>query len=78
MERITGWTALMGPPKMAKVAVDRWTEVLGKLAQDAEWVAANARIGSIPAIRSAAETTKFVKEQYELYERLAISLGIRE
>ena len=78
MERITGWTALMGPPKMAKVAVDRWTEVLGKLAQDPDWIAGNARMGSIPAIRSAAETTRFVKDQYELYERLATSLGIRE
>jgi tripartite-type tricarboxylate transporter receptor subunit TctC len=78
MERITGWSALMGPPKMAKEAVDRWTEVLGKLASDPDWLAANARVGNIPAIRSPAETLRFVREQYELYERLATSLGIRE
>jgi tripartite-type tricarboxylate transporter receptor subunit TctC len=78
MERITGWSALLGPPGMAKEAVDKWTEVLGKLASDPEWVAGNAKLGGIPAIRSAAETEKFMREQYELYEQLAISLGIRE
>ncbi len=78
MERITGWSALMGPPGMAKAVVDRWTEVLGKLASDPDWLAGNARIGGIPAIRSPVETEKFVREQHELYERLATSLGIRE
>jgi tripartite-type tricarboxylate transporter receptor subunit TctC len=78
MERITGWTALMGPPGMAKEPVDKWVGALGKLASDPDWLAGNARIGGIPAIRSPAETEKFVHEQYELYERLATSLGIRE
>lgn len=78
MERITGWSALMGPPGMAQALVDQWAEVLGKLASDPDWLAGNARIGGIAAIRSPAETEKFVREQYELYERMAVSLGIRE
>lgn len=78
MERITGWTALMGPPGMAKEAVDRWLEALGKVAQDQDWLAGNVKIGGIPSIRSQAETEKFVREQYELYEKLATSLGIRQ
>ena len=78
MERITGWTALMGPPGMAKEAADKWTEALAKLATDPDWLAGNAKLGGIPAIRSRPETEKFVREQYELYEQLAISLGIRE
>jgi tripartite-type tricarboxylate transporter receptor subunit TctC len=78
MERITGWTALMGPPGMSKEAVTKWQEVLSKLATDPDWLAGNAKLGGIPAIRSAAETGKFVREQYELYEQLATSLGIRE
>ena len=78
MERVTGWSALMGPPGMAKEAVDKWGEVMGKLASDPEWLAGNAKLGGIPGIRSPAETEKFVREQYELYEQLAISLGIRE
>jgi tripartite-type tricarboxylate transporter receptor subunit TctC len=78
MERITGWTALMGPPGMAKEAVDRWIEALGKVAQDPDWLAGNVKIGGIPSVRSQAETEKFVREQYELYEKLATSLGIRQ
>src|SRR6266571_3801688 len=78
MERITGWTALLGPPGMAKEALDKWVGVLGKVASDPDWLAGNARIGGIPAIRSPAETEKFMREQYELYERLARSLNIRE
>ena len=78
MERITGWTALMGPPKMSRTAVDRWTETLAKLASDPDWLAGNARIGGIAAIRSPAETEAFVRDQFELYDRLARSLGVRE
>ena len=68
----------MGPPGMAKDAIDKWTDVLGKLASDPEWIAGNVKLAGIPAIRSPAETEKFVRDQYELYEQLAISLGIRE
>lgn len=78
MERIQGWSALMGPPGMAKDVVERWTEALGKLARDPDWLAGNAKVGGIPAIRSQAETERYVREQYELYERLATSLGIRQ
>ncbi len=78
MERITGWSALLGPPRMARDAVDKWVMALGKLATDPEWLAGNAKLAGIPAIRSPAETEKFMREQYELYESLAISLGIRE
>ena len=78
MERITGWTALLGPPGLAKDAADKWIEVLAKLSSDPEWLAGNVKIAGIPAIRSPAETEKFMRDQYELYEQLAISLGIRE
>jgi tripartite-type tricarboxylate transporter receptor subunit TctC len=57
--------------------VDRWTDSLAQLARDRDWLDGNARIGGIPAMRSPVETRKFVQEQYELYERLALSLGIR-
>jgi hypothetical protein len=29
-----------------------------------------------PAIRAAAETENFIREQYELYEKIAIPLGV--
>ena len=78
MERIQGWSALMGPPGLPKEIVDRWADVLAKLARDPDWLAGNAKVGGIPAIRSQAETERYVRDQYELYEKLATSLGIRQ
>lgn len=78
MNKIVGWTALMGPPGMPKEAVDRWVDTFAKLAKDPAWQTGNARIGGIAAIRSPAETEKFVREQYELYSRLVTLLGIRQ
>jgi len=45
--------------------VDKWVGVLGKLASDPDWLAGNARIGGIPAIRSPVETENFVRDQYD-------------
>ena len=77
MNKIVGWTALMGPPGMPKEVVERWTGVFAKLAKDPDWQQGNARIGGIAAIRSVQETEKFVREQYELYDGLVKTLGIR-
>ncbi len=78
MEKIVGWTALMGPPGLPKAVLDRWAAALASLAKDPEWLAGIARIGGIPAIRSATETEKYVREQYELYDGLIGALGIRQ
>src|SRR5258706_16248200 len=45
MEKIVGWTALMGPPGLPKEVVDRWTAALAGLAKHPEWLAAIATIG---------------------------------
>jgi tripartite-type tricarboxylate transporter receptor subunit TctC len=78
MEKITGWTALIGPPGLPKEVTERWAEVMRKLALDADWLAGNVKLAGIPAIRSPAETEQFMREQYELYEKIAISLGVRQ
>ena len=78
MNKIVGWTALMGPPGLPKEVVDKWTEVFARLAKDAEWQLGNSRIGGIAAIRSPAESEQFVREQYELYDKLITALGIRQ
>ena len=78
MEKIVGWTALMGPPGLPKAIVNRWTDIFARLAQDPDWQAGNARLGGIAAIRSQAETEKYVREQYELYDKLVTALGIRQ
>jgi tripartite-type tricarboxylate transporter receptor subunit TctC len=78
MTKIVGWTALMGPAGLPKEVVDRWTEVFQRLAKDPEWQQGNARIGGIAAIRPAAESEQFVREQFELYDKLITTLGIRQ
>ena len=78
MERIAGWSALMGPQGMAREAFDRWVEVMPRIARDTDWIAGVLKLGGIPAVRSQAETENFVREQYELYDRLVTALGIRQ
>ena len=78
MEKVVGWTAIMGPPGLPKEVVERWTAALASVAKDPEWLAGIAKIGGIPAIRSAADTEKYVREQYELYDKLITTLGIRQ
>lgn len=78
MDKIVGWTALMGPAGLPKPVVDQWVKVFAQLAKDPDWQTGNARIGGIPAIRPPKESYEFVREQYELYLGLATALGIRQ
>ena len=78
MEKIVGWTALMGPAGLPKPIVAKWADVFQKLSKDPDWQAGNARIGGISAIRSPMETEKYVREQYEMYSKLAAALGMRQ
>jgi len=78
MNKIVGWTALMGPPGLPREVVDKWVDVFARLARDPEWQQGNARLGGIAAIRSPAESDRFLREQYELYDKLVGALGIRQ
>jgi tripartite-type tricarboxylate transporter receptor subunit TctC len=71
MESLAAWSALAGPPGLPREVVDRWADILQKLSADASWLAGNEKLGGIPALRSPADTETFVREQYELYERLS-------
>ncbi len=76
MERIVGWSALYGPPSMDAAATRAWSVALAKIAKDPQWIAATEKIGSVPRVLTADETSKFVREQYETYFQLGKSLGI--
>ena len=78
MESLAAWSALAGPPQLPDEVVQRWSEVLSRLARDEAWLAGNEKLGGIPAIRTPAESQRFVREQYELYGKLAERLGLRE
>lgn len=76
LERIIGWSALYGPPKMDARLVKIWGDTLQKVAKDPQWVGATEKIGSVPHILPPQETARFVKEQYETYYNLGKSLNI--
>ena len=78
MERLAAWSALAGPARLPRDVIARWTDVLAKLARDPAWLAGVEKLGGIPAVRSPTETDKFVRDQYQLYERLAERLGLRQ
>jgi tripartite-type tricarboxylate transporter receptor subunit TctC len=78
MEQIIGWSALYGPPGLAKEVLERWSEVLQNLSKDVDWLAGNAKIGGIPGIMTRADTERYVRGQYELYDRLASKLRLKE
>ncbi len=76
LERIIGWSALYGPPKMDRKLVALWGDTLQKVGADPQWIAATEKIGSMPHIKSPEDTAKFVQEQYETYYRLGKTLDI--
>jgi tripartite-type tricarboxylate transporter receptor subunit TctC len=78
MEQVMGWSGLYGPPGLPPEVVNKWADVLKRVAQDPDWIRGNAGFGAIPAIRSAADTEKFAREQFELYERLGTALGLKK
>ena len=78
LEKLAAWSALAGPPGLPHEVVERWTDVLGKLARDRDWLGGLEKLGAVAAIRSPADTERFVREQAELYEKLVASLGLRE
>ena len=78
MENFAAWSALAGPPGLPAEVIGRWSEVLGKLARDPDWLGGIEKLGGMPAIQSAAETEKFVRDQFRIYQMLSLHLGIRE
>jgi len=76
LERIIGWSALYGPPGMEPKLVAYWSDVLRKVARDPQWTGATEKIGSVPRILPPDETARFVKEQFETYDRLGKAIGL--
>lgn len=76
LEAIVGWSALYGPPGMSRELVAKWEQVLQQVAKDPQWIAGEQKLGSIPHVRSSAETAKFVEEQFKVYDELGRKLGI--
>lgn len=76
MEKIVGWSAIFGPPKLPADVRDRLAAVLKTIATDPAWLAGTAQTGSLPYVKSPEETRDFTHAQYQLYRSLGEQMGI--
>jgi tripartite-type tricarboxylate transporter receptor subunit TctC len=76
LERIIGWSALYGPPGMDPKLIAYWRDVLQKVGKDPQWIGVTEKMGSVPRILSPEETARYVKEQFETYDRLGKAIGL--
>lgn len=76
MERIVGWSAVFGPPRLPADVRDRLVAAMKQIAADPAWLAGTAQTGSLPFVKSPEETREFVQGQYQLYRTLGEQLGI--
>ena len=76
LETIVGWSGIWGPPDLPEEVTDKWVEVLGKLKSDKAWLKLTKGLGSVPSVRSPADTKSFVKLQYEAFKELTERLGM--
>ncbi|RME97369.1 MAG: tripartite tricarboxylate transporter substrate binding protein, partial [Alphaproteobacteria bacterium] len=67
---------IFGPPGLPQPVIDKWVSVLQSLKKDKVFNKLIKGLGSIPDIRSPAETKKFVKAQYETFRAVVKKLGI--
>ena len=78
LSAMVGWSVLAGPVGLPAPVVARWKAVLKKLAQDPQWLEEIANLGAIPAIATSKDNERFIKDQFDLYDRLIPTLGLRE
>ena len=76
MERIVGWSAVFGPPKLPADVRDKLVATLKTIAADPAWQAGTAQTGSVPYVKTPEETRDFVQGQYQLYRTLGEQLGL--
>ncbi len=76
LEAVVGWSGIWGPKGLPKEVVDKWVDVLGKLKSDKAWNKLTQSLGSVPSIKSPADTEAFVKNQYTKFKDVAERLGL--
>lgn len=78
MHNMRSWSAVMGPARMQPEVVAQWRAALARLAKDPAWLKETELLNAEPALARITDPTKFVNEQYLLYEKLLISLKLRK
>ncbi len=76
LEGMVGWSVLAGPPDLPDAVKSYWVDILAKIKNDAGWVEAEKKLGSVPYIQTPEETEAFIKRQYDIYSQLAQELDL--
>ena len=76
MEAIIGWSGIYGPPKLPEPVVAKWVDTLQKLKTNKAWLKFTRQLGSVPDVRSPADTKAFVQGQYTTFKDVVTKLGI--
>ena len=73
---LAGWNALAAPAQLPEPVAAYWNQVIAGVVQDAAWLAATRRTGSIPRYLDGAATREHVTQQIALYRGLAQRLNL--
>ncbi len=76
MQGITGWSGIYVPRGTPPEIVKKLSDAIATFAKDERWLKATETTGSVPFLKGADETRKFVHDQYEMYRTLGESLNI--
>ena len=76
LSALAGWNALAAPAQLPAPLNAYWTQLIGAVARDADWLAATRRIGSVPRHLDGAATREHVIQQIGLYRDLAQRLNL--
>jgi len=72
--QITGWSALYGPKDLPENVVNKWQDVLKKVATDPTWLDLAQKRGSI-STSGQFDQEEFSKAQYSLFRHFAVEFG---
>tara|TARA_R110002124_G_scaffold64607_6_gene176339 strand:- start:767 stop:1828 length:1062 start_codon:yes stop_codon:yes gene_type:complete len=72
--QVGGWSGLYAPKGLPEDVVAKWTEVLGNVATDEQWLDLAAKRGSTSVIGDE-DPSAYVKSQFELYNGMAKKFG---
>ena len=76
LERVIGWSVLLAPKNLPEEVVAKWQDILSNVATDPQWIAQTKALGSVPCVKSPAETEAFIRQQHELYRSFGEKLNL--
>jgi tripartite-type tricarboxylate transporter receptor subunit TctC len=76
LSQLAGWNALAAPANLPPPVLEFWSRVARATTEDAEWLAATRRTGSVPRYLDGAAMRAMVEAQIALYRDLARRLNL--